>query len=212
LSYRRYQGRRRHEYDNRQKGPKKQKKYEENGIVLEVIPTDLNRRRDKYKDQPIVQVIGMSWFTLLEIIPIDENAIMLQDSIVLSKEERSHVKTIIGRIYHENLTSIAELQLPIAIDSIIEGQHKRFVSWLNQASPISIRLHSLHLLKGIGPKSLDIILKERKLVPFTSFEDFEERTKIKDITTLIKQRIIDEITSDEEKHRLFTRPMPKERY
>jgi putative nucleotide binding protein len=83
---------------------------------------------------------------------------------------------------------------------------------LNQASPISIRLHSLHLLKGIGPKSLDIILKERKLVPFTSFEDFEERTKIKDITTLIKQRIIDEITSDEEKHRLFTRPMPKERY
>jgi putative nucleotide binding protein len=212
LSYRRYQGRRRHEYDNRHKGPKKQKKYEENGIVLEVIPTDLNRRRDKYKDQPIVQAIGMSWFTLLEIIPIDENVIMLQDSIVLSKEERSQVKTIIGRINHENLTSIAELQLPIAIDSIIESQSKRFVSWLNQASPISIRLHSLHLLKGIGPKSLDIILKERKLVPFTSFEDFEERTKIKDIISLIKQRILDEIMSDEEKHRLFTRPMPKERY
>ncbi|MHA2248704.1 MAG: DUF655 domain-containing protein, partial [Candidatus Kariarchaeaceae archaeon] len=179
---RRYQGRRRQGYDNsRKRTPKKSKKYEETGIVLEVIPTDLNRRRDKYKDQPIVQAIGTFWFTLLEIIPNDENTIMLQDEITLSKDERSQVKTIIGRINFENLTSIAELQLPIAIDKILETQSKRFLAWLNQSSPISIRLHSLHLLKGIGPKSLNTILQERKIVPFTSYEEFEERTKIKDI-------------------------------
>jgi putative nucleotide binding protein len=159
----------------------------------------------------IVQAIGTFWFTLLEIIPNDENTIMLQDEITLSKDERSQVKTIIGRIIYENLTSIAELQLPIAIDTILETQSKRFLAWLNQSSPISIRLHSLHLLKGIGPKSLNTILQERKIVPFTSYEEFEERTKVKDIKALIKQRIIDEIMSDEEKHRLFTRPVSRER-
>ena len=170
----------------------------------------MNRRRDKYQDQPIVQAIGMSWFTLLEIIPNDENTIMLQDHIKLSKDERNQVKTIIGRINHGNLTNIAENQLLISIDSILDIQAKRFVSWLNQSAPISIRLHSLHLLKGIGPKSLNIILQERKLVPFTSYEDFEERTKIKDIKSLLKQRILDEITNDEEKHRLFTRSLSRQ--
>lgn len=209
MSYARTGDRRSNYGERRKSSPRVTKKYEEHAIVLDVIPADRNRRRDKYRGEPIIQALGQYWFTILEIIPEDENAIMLQDVIALSKEERNQIKTIIGRGTYENLTKIAELQLPIAIDMILEKQSKRFMSFINKASPISLRQHSLHLLKGIGPKSLTNILDERKILPFSSYEEFEERTKAKDIRGLLKERIIEEITTEDIKHRLFTRAQPR---
>ncbi|MHA2277015.1 MAG: DUF655 domain-containing protein, partial [Candidatus Kariarchaeaceae archaeon] len=189
MSYARTGGRGVRYGDHKRSSPRVTKKYEEQAIVLDVIPADRNRRRDKYRGEPIVQALGQYWFTILEIIPEDENTIMLQDVIALSKEDRNQIKTIIGRIPFDNLTKISELQLPIAIEKTIDNQSKRFLSFLNKASPISLRLHSLHLLKGVGPKSLTSILEERKILPFSSFDEFEERTKVKDIRGLLKERI-----------------------
>jgi putative nucleotide binding protein len=204
MSYRRNQSRRRPSSGSL-------KKYEEEAIVLEVITPDMNRRRGKYSDETIIQVVGTAWFTLLEIIPEESNTLMLGDRIKLSKDDRDNVKTIIGRITHDDLTPVGELQLSQAIDQIMNEDEKRFVNWLNKSTPISLRLHSLHLIKGIGPKSLKIILDERKVVPFTTYEDFEERTGVSNIKGLIKQRILDEMTDETEKHHLFTRGMKKER-
>ncbi|MCE7735429.1 MAG: DUF655 domain-containing protein [Candidatus Heimdallarchaeota archaeon] len=209
MSYARTGGGRDRHGDRRRTSRKVTKKYEEYAIVLDVIPADRNRRRDKYRGEPIVQALGQYWLTILEIIPEDDNAIMLQDVIALSKEDRNQIKTIIGRVPYENLTKISELQLPIAIDEVLEKQSKRFMSFLNKASPISLRLHSLHLLKGVGPKSLTSILDERKILPFSSYDEFEERTKVSDIRALLKERIIEEITTDDIKHRLFTRAQPR---
>lgn len=193
------------------RGPQKiSKKYEETAVVLEIITPDRNRRKDKYRESTIVQAMGEFWFTLLEIIPNDENEISLLDEITLSKDERNNVQTIIGRLRFEDLTPLAEIQLPLAIDKIIEKQEKRFLTFINKASPISLRLHSLHLLKGIGPKSLKSILDERKIIPFSSYEEFEDRTKVKDIRALLTERIKEEIESDDIKHRLFTRDKPRE--
>ncbi|MCH8907511.1 MAG: DUF655 domain-containing protein [Candidatus Heimdallarchaeota archaeon] len=212
MSYDRYPQNRFGKGSERFRGhPRKMKRYEENGIVIEVIAPDMNYRRDKYKDEVILQVLGASWFTLLEVIPEDENILNLQDTIALSKENRDQIRTIIGRLKYENLTAIGELQVPIAIDKILVDYEKRFVSFLNKASPLSLRQHSLHLLKGIGPKSLKVILNERKIVPFISFEDFEDRTTVKDIRSLLKQRVVDEVTTDTLRHRLFTRNIPTER-
>lgn len=209
MSYARTGGEKVRYGDRRRTFRKVTKKYEEYAIVLDVIPADRNRRRDKYKGEPIVQALGEYWLTILEIIPEDDNAIMLQDVIALSKEDRNQIKTIIGRVPYENLTKISELQLPIAIEEVIEKQSKRFMSFLNKASSISLRLHQLHLLKGVGPKSLTSILDERKILPFTSYDEFEERTKVKDIRALLKDRILEEITTDDIKHRLFTRTQPR---
>lgn len=187
------------------------KKYEEKGIILEIITPELNRRRGKYGDEAILQVMGTSWFTLLEIIPEEYNTLMLQDVINIGKDERNNIKTIIGRISYDELTPVAELQVPIGIDNIMEQEELRFVAWLNKSSPVSLRLHSLQLIKGIGPKSLTKILEERKVVPFSSFEDFEERTGIGNIKGLMKQRILDEMSDPDEKHHLFTRGLRKER-
>ena len=208
MSYSRTSDRRNYR-ERRKPTPRITKKYEEHAIVLDVIPADRNRRRDKYRGEPIIEALGQYWFTILEIIPEDENTIMLQDIIALSKEERNQIKTIIGRGTYENLTKIAELQLPIAIEKILETQSQRFMSFLNKASPISLRQHSLHLLKGIGPKSLTNILDERKILPFSSYEEFEERTKVKDIRALLKERILEEIITEDIKHRLFTRAQPR---
>jgi len=209
MSYARTGGGRSRYGDRRRSTQKVTKKYEEYAIVLDVIPADRNRRRDKYKGEPIIQALGQYWFTILEIIPENDNEVMLHDVIALSKEDRNQIKTIIGRIPYENLTKISELQLPVAIEKILETQTKRFLSFLNKASPISLRLHSLHLLKGVGPKSLTSILEERKILPFSSYDEFEERTKVKDIRALLKDRILEEITADDIKHRLFTRAQPK---
>lgn len=209
MSYARTGGGRGNYGDRRRPSPKVTKKYEEFAIVLDVIPADRNRRRDKYKGEPIIQSLGQYWFTILEIIPEDDNMVMLQDVIALSKEDRNQIKTIIGRVPYENLTKISELQLPLAIEMILETQQKRFLSFLNKASPISLRLHQLHLLKGVGPKSLTSILDERKILPFSNYDEFEERTKVKDIRSLLKDRIIEEITTEEIKHRLFTRSQPR---
>ncbi|MHA2501751.1 MAG: DUF655 domain-containing protein [Candidatus Kariarchaeaceae archaeon] len=195
--------------DREQRRPSK-KRYEEDAIVLEVISPDRNTRRGRYGDSAILQVVGTSWFTLLEIIPEDHNTLMLGDRIKLGKDERSQVETIIGRIAHEDLTPVGELQLETAIDEILEQNSSRYVQWLNHSTPISLRLHSLHLIKGIGPKSLKKILEERKIKEFETYEEFEERTGVGNIRGLIKQRIIDELTDPMEKHQLFTRVFHKE--
>jgi len=204
---------RRSRRDSRRDSRRRQssKKYEEEAIVLEVISPDMNRRRGKYSDAHILQVVGTSWFTLLEIIPEDPNVIMLGDAIKLGKDERNKIKTIIGRIGYDDLTRVAELQLDETIDLILEKYEEKFVTWLNKSTPISLRLHSLHLIKGIGPKSLTKILNERKVRDFESYEDFEERTGVSHIKSLIKQRILDELTDPDEKHYLFTRSYSKDR-
>ena len=76
MSYSRTSDRRNYR-ERRSPTPRITKKYEEHAIVLDVIPADRNRRRDKYRGEPIIEALGQYWFTILEIIPEDENTIML---------------------------------------------------------------------------------------------------------------------------------------
>ncbi|MCY3411449.1 MAG: DUF655 domain-containing protein [Candidatus Heimdallarchaeota archaeon] len=194
---------------NRPPQRKYQKKYEEKGIILDILSSGNPRRRDIPKGETRIQVIGTTWFTLLEVVAEDTEKFMVQEQISLNKEEESPLLKIIGRIPVTKLSTIGERGLDRAIEAILDNEEKRFITWLNQAEAISIRLHTLQLIKGIGPKFMHTILDERKSLPFTSYEDFEERTKIKDIKHLIKQRILEEIRLDTIKYHLFTRSFPK---
>ena len=191
--------------------PRKTKKYEETALVLDIIEGEINTRKDKYKGETIVQAIGTNYFSLLEFIPTDEvTTLLFMDEISLGKDERSVVNTIIGRISFDKLTSVAESQIEEAIDHILDAKKDKFLHWLNNAPAISIRLHSYQVIKGIGPKGMKTALSERKKGVFTSYEDFEDRTSISDIRGLLKQRILDELTQENEKYHLFTRSAPKE--
>ncbi len=167
-------------------------------------------RKDKHKDKTIVQALGTSYLTLLELIPVNASSLTLMDELILDKEHRSNVQTIIGRISYDSLSNVAQVQLDAAISKVVEDNEERYVEWLNKAPSISIRLHSLQIIKGIGPKAMESILQARKVKKFTSFADFEERTGVKDIKELIIARIQQEITDNTERHHLFTRPPPKE--
>jgi putative nucleotide binding protein len=200
-----HQGRERHHL-------KKQKKYEETALILDIIEGEISTRKDKYKGQTIVQAIGTNYFSLLEFIPTEEkvSTLVFLDKIELGKDERAEVETIIGRISYDKLTNVAEGQIEEAIDKILDQNQDRFVLWLNNAKAISIRLHSLQVIKGIGPKGLKMFLDARKQKEFESYDDFEERTGISDIKSLIKNRILEELKDEDEKYHLFTRPTPKE--
>ncbi len=186
------------------------KKYEEEAIILDILLPNSINRHDKYRNKTLAQAVGTKWFTLLELIIKSESTVMLQDRVALNREERNVVETIVGRITYEKLTPLAAQQLEIAVSQIVTERESEFVDWVNKATPISIRLHSLQLIKGIGKKSRESILQQRKIRPFESFEDIEQRTEVKDLKSLIVKRIIEEISTPEEKHRLFTREEKKD--
>lgn len=205
MSYR-YRGYRpKQNKQTRQERQPRQKKYEETGLILDILEGGLSVRNDKYKGRTIIQAIGTEYFTLLEFIPISTDEVILLDEVVLGQNDRSIVETIIGRVPYPQLTSVSESQIPKAVEKIINLKFDKYINWLNNAQPISIRLHSLQLIKGIGPIAMKTILSARKERPFSTLEDFEERTGITDIKELLRNRIVAEISDPDEKHNLFTR-------
>ena len=78
--------------------------------------------------------------------------------------------------------------------------------FFNEARPLTIRLHTLELLPGIGKKHLFHILDEREKEPFKSFEDIKQRVPLLgDPVKLIVSRIVKELT-EPCKYYLFVRP------
>ncbi|UXD21795.1 RNA-binding protein [Ignicoccus pacificus DSM 13166] len=115
---------------------------------------------------------------------------------------------IIGKIYvikYEDLTGVAQESLPEVVRDFVKENEKLFVTFLNISEPITLKLHSLELIPGVGKKTLRHILDERKVKPFESFEDFEKRTGFKNIVDALVERIIREIKG-EEKYYLFVEP------
>ncbi|NPA86750.1 MAG: DUF655 domain-containing protein [Candidatus Diapherotrites archaeon] len=172
-------------------------------IVLDYLP--LGKPNDP-KGTPVVQGVGTQYFTLLEATPKPGVNILLLEKVYIGKGERDKISVVKGRISYEDLTSLARDNLPVAIRKIVEEQTERFLRFFNQAPPITIRLHSLELLPGIGKKQLIKILDEREKEPFKSFEDLKKRARLMgDPVEMIVNRIIQEIKGGC-KYYLFVRP------
>ncbi len=172
-------------------------------LILDYLPLG---KPDDPRGTPIVQGVGTANFTLLEAVPRRGAQISPLEKVYIGKEKREKITVVKGRIRYEDLTAIAKDNLPRAIRKIVEEQKNRFVEFFNKASPITIRLHSLELLPGIGKRQLIKILDEREKQPFESFEDLKARTKILgDPVDMIVNRIVEEIKGGC-KYYLFARP------
>ena len=172
-------------------------------IVLDYLP--LGKPNDP-KGTPLVQGVGTQYFTLLEAVPKPNTPISLLEKVYIGKGEREKISVIKGRITYDDLTSISRENLPQAIRKIVEEQSDRFLRFFNRAGPITIRLHSLELLPGIGKKQLIKILDEREKEPFKSFEDLKNRARLLgDPVDMVVNRIIQEIKGGC-KYYLFVRP------
>ena len=157
----------------------------------------------EYRNKPVAQVIGTRFFTLLEAEPYPGVELYIGEKIDLSPE--SKIKKIVGRIAYNDLTSTARDNLENIVRRIVEEDEGIFIKFFNKAGPITLRLHSLELLPGIGKKTMKLILEERRKKPFTSFMDIQDRVKLSDPAKTIVDRVLLELRG-EDKYYLFVKP------
>ena len=153
---------------------------------------------------PIVQALGIEHLTLLELIP--KKGVFLQPHkvVYIGEGKRDEIHHIKGKISIDKLTLTARNELKPIIEGIVRKEEKKFIEFFNKAQPLSMRMHQLELLPGLGKKHMWEIINARKVKPFESFEDLKNRVKLlPDPLNLVVKRILSEIEGNE-KYRLFT--------
>jgi putative nucleotide binding protein len=187
-----------------------QKKFEDYGIVLDFLPQGHpNDPRPLHLREPVVQLLGEDFFTLLEVIPKREARFEPQERVFIGKGERDKVERIRRRIGYEDLTSAAKAELPSAVRRLVEGHPERFLEFFNRAGPLTTRFHQLELIPGIGKKLMWSILEEREKAPFSSLEDLKSRVRgLGDLREMVAGRVVRELQG-EDRYRIFVRPPSK---
>ncbi len=187
--------------------PKKDKeKFEDYAYVLDFMPYGHpDDRRPIHKREPLAQVVGERYFTLLEVSVKKDASPLVMDRVYIGKGERDVVNRVKRKLRYNDLTPAAKAELPYVLEYIVKQNEQRFVDFFNKAEPITTKLHQLELLPGIGKKIMWAIIDERKKEPFKSFEDISNRVKgIQHPEKLIVKRIIYELQNPQTKYKLFT--------
>ena len=182
-------------------------KAEENAIVLDFLA---HGKSSGYKAEPLAQVLGLEYFTLLEVVPKEGVALKAGDKIYAGKEERDKVSYIKKRISYNELTNNSIAEIDKALEKIIKENEAKFVDFFNTSRPITIKRHQLELLPGLGKKHMLEIVKQRELQKFESFQDLEKRIHLMpNPVHIVTKRIIEELEGKEDRHFLFVRPPSK---
>lgn len=177
---------------------------DEYAIVLDYLPEGkTSDRRPSHRKNAVAQVLGTKRFTLLELNPKDDIYLNIGDEVYIGEGKRDKVQRIEGRISSDDLTNTAQGELQYVVEKLVNKNEKRFVSFFNNAQPLSTRMHSLELLPGLGKKHMWEVLEAREEQEFKSYEDLKERVKLMpDPKKLIIKRIMSELAGSE-KHKIF---------
>lgn len=177
------------------------KSREDYAIVIEYLPNGYPLEK---KMMPIVQAVGKTNFTLLEIVPRRGVGIDIGEELYIGEGKRDKVYYILGRLKREKLTESSKNQLQEIVKKSVQEQEERFVKFFNESLAINKRLHQIELLPGIGKKHMQEILKQREVKPFESFSDMKKRIQnLPDPEKAIEKRIMQELTNME-RYNLFT--------
>lgn len=177
---------------------------EEKAIVLDFLPHGYPfDDRPSYKKTAIVQALGKDFFLLLELVP--KKGIFLQpyQEVYIGEGKRDEIHHISGKLTLDKLTQTAQTELEFIVKDIVKKNEQKFVNFFNTAQPLTMRMHQLELLPGLGKKHMWEIIEERKDKPFESFADIKARVKLMpDPEKIVIKRIILELAGLE-KHFLF---------
>lgn len=178
---------------------------EENIIVLDFLKNGYaDDSRPMHRKTPIVLGIGMTTFALFELVPKKEIFLQPGQQVYIGEGKRDEIHHIVGRIGYSRLTQTAKDELEFVVKDLAAKKEKEFVDFFNKAQPLTMRMHQLELLPGLGKKHMWEILEERQ-DPFKSFDDIKNRVKlIPDPQKLIIKRILLELEGNE-KYRLFVK-------
>lgn len=180
-------------------------------VVLDYLPHGLSGdRRPQYERSPAGYAVGLDDFSLYEVAFDDTRVTIGREIAVEPPEERDAV--IDARpVDYEELSSGATSELEYVVEDLVIEEEARFVDFYNDAQPITLRLHQLNLLPGIGKKLRNSILEERKRGPFESFEDVEDRVGgLHDADGILVERILEELRDEDLKYRIFVGRSPTE--
>lgn len=179
-------------------------KTEEYCIVLDYMPTG---KSSAVRTEPIAQVIGKEFFTLLEVTPKPGVGLSIGEDVYVGKDERPKINLIKNRIKFSELTSNSVSEIEDTIEDIVNEKKEKYLEFYNKARPISLKRHQLELLPGLGKKHMLDLLKEREKEEFKSYEDIVKRVKnMPDPKKAIIKRIMEELEGPEDKHYIFVRP------
>ena len=176
---------------------------EEEAIVLDFLPHGYAYEKANIKT-PIAQALGIAHLSILELIPKKDVYLQPHQKVYIGDGKRDEIHHIKGKVEISKLTSTAKAELKHAIEKMVEDNQSRFVEFFNKAQPLSMRMHQLELLPGLGKKHMWEIIQNRKQ-PFTSFDDIKNRVKLlPDPKNIVIKRIYSEIQG-KEKYNIFVK-------
>lgn len=144
----------------------------------------------------IITAIGEDRLTLLEVLGVPNSTFEVGEKIYIGKEGRTKVLSVLGKMEYEKISDSAKSELPSVVDNIVSTNEKRFVDYLNNAQPLTPRIHALELIPGIGKTYMKVMLEERDKKKFESFAELQERVGLKEPIKHISQRILEEVTGE----------------
>lgn len=180
---------------------------DEKAVVLDFLPRG---KSTSFKPQPIAQIIGTEFFTLLEVVSKPGVELKAGSEVYIGKGERKEIEFIKRRISYKDLTSNSAAEIDKVVEALVRKNESKFVDFFNTSRSISIKMHQIELLPGLGKKHMLEIIKQREAEPFKSFADISNRVHLMpDPVKTIVKRVIEELSEDEQKYYLFAKPMPK---
>ncbi|WP_435358317.1 DUF655 domain-containing protein [Haloarchaeobius sp. DFWS5] len=172
-------------------------------VVLDIFPNGRSGDgRSGFGKDPVAYALGTDDFRLFEISFSETPEVSIDDHLAVEPPAES-VKRV-RTVSYDDISSGAKAELEYVVEEVVEADEQRFVDFFNDAQPITLRLHQLNLLPGIGKKLRNSILDERKRKPFESFEELDERVKgLHDPKGILVERIIEELRDEDLKYKTF---------
>lgn len=171
------------------------RKYEEYAYVLDYV-TRGKSTTVRGREGIIITAIGEDRLTLLEILGMPNTSFEIGERIYIGKEGRTKVLSVLGKLEYKNISAAAQSELRNVVNMIVKNNEKRFIEYINNAQPLTPRIHALELIPGIGKTYMKAILEERERQKFVSFEDLQNRVGLKEPEKQIAERIMNEITGE----------------
>ena len=141
---------------------------EEKALVLDYLARG---KSSSFKTEPLAQLMGTEYFTLLEVTPKPDADLKALEEVYVGKEDRPKIDFIKRRIAYKDLTNNSLAELEETVEKIIHSNEKKFVDFYNNSRSITLKRHQLELLPGMGKKHMLQIIQEREKGTFESFEN-----------------------------------------
>jgi len=172
-------------------------------IVLDIFPNGRSSDgRAGYDREPLAYALGTRDFRLFEVVFSETPNVAIDDEVPI--EPQGDTVKRVREVEFDDLSSGAQSEVEYVVDEMVEADEDRFISFYNDAQPITLRLHQLDLLPGIGEKLRNGIIDERKRRPFEDFADLEDRVDgLHDAEEVIVERILEEFREEDLKYRNF---------